>query len=303
MMAGHSKFKNSLSGYLFIAPFMLIFLIFMGYPIFYALFLSFHKVVDYYDMFGGMQFVGMAHYFKLMHDKEFWWSLLMTAYYAVLYIPFSIMASFGLALLLHNKLPGKSFFRTAYFLPNVLDTLVVGIIWIFIYIPNGPLDMLLQSIGITSFSDTGFLGNPWTALPAVVFAIVLKSAGFGMILFLAAIQNIPQTIYEAADIDGANRWQQTIKITLPLVKPIVLFLTIIGLISALNAFAEIYAMTAGGPYVSVGGDTYGATKLSGYYLFRTFESARYGYAAAISYILLIITLIISTINMKFFSQS
>ena len=143
MMAGHSKFKNSLSGYLFIAPFMFIFIIFMGYPIFYALFLSFHKVVDYYDMFGGMQFVGLAHYFKLTHDKEFWWSLLMTAYYAVLYIPFSIMASFGLALLLHNKLPGKSFFRTAYFLPNVLDTLVVGIIWIFIYIPNGPLDMFL----------------------------------------------------------------------------------------------------------------------------------------------------------------
>lgn len=301
MMAGHSKYSNNLSSYLFIAPFMIIFFIFMGYPIFYALFLSFHKVVDYYDMFGGMQFVGFEHYLKLMSDKEFWWSLLVTGCYAVLYIPLSILASFSLALLLHNKLPGKKFFRTAYFLPNVLDTLVVGIIWIFIYIPNGPLDKLLQLIGITTFSSTGFLGNPFTALPAVVLAIVLKSAGFGMILFLAAIQNIPQSIYEAADIDGASRWQQTIKITLPLVKPIVLFLSIIGLIAALNAFAEIYAMTAGGPYISVGGNTYGATKLSGYYLFRTFEGARYGYAAAISYILLIITLIISTINMKFFT--
>lgn len=293
------KGKSSLSAYLFIAPFMIIFIMFMGYPIFYSFYLSFHKVVDYYDMFGGMSYVGLTHYAKLMQDTQFWWSILMTLYYAILFIPLNIIISFALALLLHNKLPGKKFFRTAYFMPNVLDTLVVGVIWIFIYLPNGPLDRLLSWVGITFFSGTGFLGNPYTAMPAVVFAMVLKSAGFGMILFLAAIQNISQSIYEAADIDGASRWQQTIRITLPLVRPIVLFLSVIGVITALNAFAEIYAMTAGGPYYSIGERALGATNLSGYYLYRTFEGAKYGYAAAISYILLVITLILSAINMKF----
>jgi ABC-type sugar transport system permease subunit len=204
--------------------------------------------------------------------------------------------------LLNNKLKGSSFFRTAYFMPNVLDTLVVGIIWIFIYMPGGPLDRLLSAIGLPFFSQTGFLGNPYTAMPAVVMAMVLKSAGFGMILFLAAIQNINESVYEAADIDGASRWQQTFLITLPLVKPIILFMSVIGIISALNAFAEIYAMTAGGPYYSVGDHALGSTNLSGYYLYRTFEGARYGYAAAISYILLVITLIISAINMKFLGK-
>ncbi len=298
-----NRIKSSLSAYLFIAPFMVIFIIFMGYPIFYSFYLSFHKVVDYYDMFGGMKYVGFSHYVKLMSDTQFWWSILMTLYYAILFIPLNILVSFSLAMLLHNKLPGKKFFRTAFFMPNVLDTLVVGVIWIFIYLPNGPLDRLLSTIGLDSFSTTGFLGNPYSAMPAVVFAMVLKSAGFGMILFLAAIQNISQSIYEAADIDGANRWQQTISITLPLVKPIILFLTVIGVITALNAFAEIYSMTSGGPYYSVGDHALGSTNLSGYYLYRTFESARYGYAAAISYILLLITFIISIVNMKFMGNS
>ncbi len=296
------KSTSSLSAYLFIAPFMIVFLIFMAYPVFYSFYLSFHKVVDYYDMFGGMKFVGLENYVKLLDDTQFWWSIAMTFYYGILFIPLNIAVSFTLAMLLHNKLPGKSFFRTAYFMPNVLDTLVIGIIWIFIYMPNGPLDHLLSRIGITAFSNTGFLGSPYTAMPAVVLAMVLKSAGFGMILFLAAIQNISESIYEAANIDGASRWQQTILITIPLVKPIILFLSVIGIISALNAFAEIYAMTAGGPYYSVRDQALGATNLSGYYLYRTFESARYGYAAAISYVLLIITLIVSTINMKFLSN-
>ncbi|OQY26550.1 MAG: hypothetical protein B6244_13185 [Candidatus Cloacimonetes bacterium 4572_55] len=294
--------KSQLSAYFFIAPFMIIFVIFMGYPVFYSFYLSFHQVVDYYDMFGGMKFVGFAHYIKLMGDSQFWWSILMTLYYAALFIPLNIAASFFLAVLLHNKLRGSRFFRTAYFMPNVLDTLVVGVIWIFIYLPNGPLDHILSAIGITNFSSTGFLGNPLSAMPAVVFAMVLKSAGFGMILFLAAIQNIPKSVYEAADIDGASPWQKVVQITFPLVKPIVLFLSVIGAITALNAFAEIYAMTSGGPYQSVGSQALGVTNLSGYYLYRTFESARYGYAAAISYVLLIITLVISTINMKFLSE-
>ena len=153
-------------------------------------------------------------------------------------------------------------------------------------------------MGITYFAEKGVLANGKTAMLGVVAALVLKNAGFGMILFLSAIQNIPVSVYEAADIDGANEWQKFKNITLPLVVPIILFLIITGTIGALNAFAEIYAMTGGGPQMVVAGKTVGATNVSGYYLFRQFERMNYGYAASISYFLLAITLTISYINVK-----
>ena len=181
---------------------------------------------------------------------------------------------------------------------------VVGTIWVLIYSPNyGLLDVLLTRIGIDFFSSTGVLGNPWTALPAIAFALVLKSAGFGMILFLAAMSNIPESVYEAADIDGANFWQKHRHVTFPLVKPIILFLIITGLMGALNAFTEIYAMAAtkyaqGGPFIDSFGHTVGVTKVSGFYLYKTFEQGDYGRAAAMSFLLLIVAFTISVLNAR-----
>jgi multiple sugar transport system permease protein len=155
--------------------------------------------------------------------------------------------------------------------------------------------------GIDAFLEKGFLGNPLTAMPAVALANVLKGSGFGMVLYLAAMGSISPSLYEAASIDGAGGWQRFRAITFPLLKPVTLFMIIIGVIAALNAFAEIYAMTEGGPNVEVGGRALGATWVTGYYLFRTFYvSLKLGYAAAISYVLLILTLIISLINMRLF---
>ena len=209
-----------------------------------------------------------------------------------------------LALILNNKFRGKAFFRSAFFLPNVLDLLVIGIIWVLIYSPTyGLLDVVLSKFGITYFSQSGFLGNGRTALPSIALAIVLKGAGFGMILFLTTLQNIPASVFEAADIDGASPFQKLTRITIPLLKPIILFMIITGTMGALNAFTEIYAMTGssgtpGGPAIQVMGNAVGATKLSGYYLFQNFERGRYGYAATISYMLLVIALIISLLSKK-----
>jgi ABC-type sugar transport system permease subunit len=119
-----------------------------------------------------------------------------------------------------------------------------------------------------------------------------------MVLFLAALQNIPQAVYEAADIDGASEWQKFWNITVPLLKPIIVFMGITGVIGALNAFTEIYAMTSGGPQVVIGGETVGSTSVAGYYLYKQFESGNYGYAAAISYMLLIITLGITWLQQR-----
>ncbi len=297
--------KENITGYFFILPFMIVFIIFLGWPVIYSFILSFKEATiytDWYDVFGKMEIVGFDNYATILKDKEFWWSIISTFIYALLTIPTGIIAALLLALVLNNKLKGTSFFRSAFFLPNVLDLLVIGTIWTLIFAPKyGLLDFLMQKIGVYYFSEHAILNEPWTILPAIAVAMVLKGMGFGMILFLTSIQNISESVYEAADIDGANWFQKTVHITIPLVKPIILFMIITGIIGTLNAFTEIYAMTndTGGPAISVMGESVKVAKLSGYHLFRTFKSGFYGKAAAISYILLIIAAIISIINAKF----
>jgi multiple sugar transport system permease protein len=185
-------------------------------------------------------------------------------------------------------------------LPYVLDLFVVGIVWTFIYSPHyGVLNRALEAFGIGYFSEQGFLGRPATAMPAVVLVNVLKGAGFGMILYLAALQNIPESVYEAAEVDGATWWQKLRLISIPLLRPITLFMVVVGVVAALNAFVEVYAMTAGGPSVDVGGRAYGSTWVTGYYLFDTFYvKLKLGYAAAMSYVLLAIAVVVSVVNMR-----
>ena len=296
--------RDNLTAYSFLAPFLIIFGVFLAYPVFYSLYLALHQVPsDSFDIFGGLEFVGFKNFALLFTDTKFWWSVLMTLYYAALIIPSGIAASLALALLLNNRLKFAVAYRSAFFMPYVLDMLVVGIVWTLIYSPHvGILTRIFESVGITAFSEKGFLGLPASAMPSVVLTNVLKGAGFGMILYLSAIQNIPRSLYEAAEMDGASGWQRFVSVTLPLVKPITFFMVIIGTISALNAFAEVYAMTSGGPNVDVGGRALGATWVTGYYVFDTFYTQfRLGYAAAMSYVLLALTLIVSVVNRKFLS--
>ncbi len=279
----------------FVAPFLLIFLGFIAFPVLYSLFLSTHRVTNLYDVFGGLKFVGLGNFVDLFRDRVFWWSLLMTLYYGALSIPAGIAMSLALALLLRRGLKALSFFRALFFMPYVLDLLVVSIVWTLIYAPHyGVLVRLLEFLGIHTFTAQGFLGRATTAMPAVVLVNVLKGAGFGMVLYLAAIHSIPDSVFEAADLDGAGWWDKLRHITLPLLKPITFFLAVVGTIGALNAFVEVYAMTEGGPNVDIGGRALGATWVTGYYIYRTFYvDLRLGYAAAMSLVLLILCVAIS----------
>ena len=292
--------KENLSALLFLSPFIVIFLVFLAWPLIYSMYLSLTKETTLVDVFENLRFVGLDNFAALFKDGLFGWSLLMTLYYAVLIVPLGTASSLLLAVLLNNKLKLHSLFRTAFFLPYVLDLFVVGIVWTFIYSPHyGILNRIFEAIGITHFSEQGFLGRPSTAMPAVVLVNVLKSAGFGMILYLAALQNIPDSVYEAAEVDGATWWQKLRRITIPLLRPITLFMVIVGSVSALNAFVEVYAMTSGGPSVDVGGKAYGSTWVTGYYLFDTFYvKLKLGYAAAMSYVLLAIAVVVSIVNMR-----
>lgn len=292
--------KKYIGDYIFIAPFLFIFLIFLAFPVFYALYLSFYKVTDLYNVFGGLRFVGLKNYFLLFKDGRFWWSLLMTFYYAVLSIPAGILFSLVLANLLNNRLKGITIFRGAFFLPYILDVFVVGIVWTFLYSsPYGIVTQLLLKLGIHT---GGLLSTSKTAMPSIVLAMMLKNSGFGMILFLATMQNIPPSLYEAAIIDGAGPLTRFKNITIPMLKPLILFMVIIGFIGALSAFAEFYAMTGGGPSVVVGGRSLGATEVTGLYLYRNFEALKLGYAAAISFVLLIFTLIFSFFSSKIMKE-
>ncbi len=290
--------RDNLTAGSLLLPFSIIFFGFLAYPIIYSLNLSLHRVTDLYDVFGGLKWVGLQNYANLLTDPEFWWALLMTLYYAVLSISLSIIVSFTLAVLLHQGIRAAKIYRTAFFMPYVLDLFVVAIVWTFIYsAPYGILPQLLGKL-YSKWSGINFLALPSTAMLAIVFAMVLKNAGFGMILFLAGLQNIPHSLYEAAEIDGATGIKKHWYVTLPMLKPIVLFMIVTGLIASLSAFAEFYGMTGGGPIVNLGGRALGVTKVTGLYLFRAFENLKLGYAAATSFILLILTVALSFAGLK-----
>ncbi|MBI2945951.1 MAG: sugar ABC transporter permease [Candidatus Wallbacteria bacterium] len=297
--------RETLVAYAFLAPFLVVFLLFLGYPVLYSFSLSLHKTTlttNWYDVFGDMRYCGLENYKKLLtQDVEFWHSLVSTGIYAALCIPTGIAVSLALALLMNNQLPAVSLFRSAFFLPNVLDALVVGMIWVLIYSPTyGLLDQVSNWAGMQLLPREGLLGNPYSLLPAIAVAMVLKGAGFGMVLLLTALQNIPESLYEAAEIDGCTRWQQLRFVTLPLLKPIFFFMTVTGLMGALNAFTEIYAMTGGigGPSTTFLDSTVRAGNLVGFFLFTHFQRGNYGYASAISFVLLALALIFTTMQMK-----
>lgn len=298
------RLRENIISYLFLAPFLAVFFVFLGYPVIYSFWLSFRDstvYINWYQVFTDMEYVGLSNYTTLLADKNFWWSLLATFYYGILTIPTTIALSLALALLLNNEFKGKNFYRAGFFLPNILDLFVIGVVWLLIFSPKyGLLDVVFNKFGIQYFSSHSILGSPLTCLPAIAMAMVLKGAGFGMILFLAAIQNIPSSVYEAAEIDGASKAQQLRFITLPLLKPIILFMIITGTISCLTAFTEVYAMTinTGGPTIQLWGESLKSANLAGYYLYRNFVDGFYGKAAAISFVLLFIALGISLVHMK-----
>lgn len=300
----HITLKQDMRAFPYILPFMFIFLVFVAYPVLYSLWISLHQVTiysDFYDLFGTMQFVGLGNYLRICTDPVFWWSVLLTFFYAALTIFPGIALSLALAMLLNRQARGLGLMRGGFYLPNVFDLYVVGVIWLLIYNPNGGLfSYVVEKIGLSGMAEQGVLNNPYTTLPAIGLAMVLKNAGFGMILFLTSLNNINQSIFEAADVDGCTHAQKLWHITIPLLKPIILFLTITGMMASLNAFAEIYSMTddTGGTSVEVFGTTLQSARISGYHLYKTFDQSMYGEAAAISFALLVIALVISFINFK-----
>jgi multiple sugar transport system permease protein len=283
--------NNSKAAYLFLAPAISAIFIFFFLPVLTALMISFTDF-DIYTLggWGTLRFVGLNNYIKLIDDPLFWQALQNTFYYVVAAAPLSIAISLGAALLLNSKLiKYKGIFRLSYFMPVVTTLVAVAIVWRFIYHPKfGILNYILSFVGINPID---WLGDPVWAMPSIILMSVWKNFGYNMIIFIAGLQNIPEELYEAADIEGANGWQKFKSITLPMLAPTTLFVTLITMIGFFQIFAEPYVMTQGGPL--------NKTLTIVQYMYQEgFRWWNMGYSSSIAFVLFFIIFIGTMIQLK-----
>lgn len=268
-----------------LSPNLLGFLVFILGPVIASFCLSFTK----WDLLTQIEWIGLRNYQKLFSDQVFWRVLWNTVYYTIGTVPVGIAISLFLAIALNQRIRGIKLFRAVYFLPVISSTVAVAVVWQWLYNPEfGLINYLLYLVGI---EGPKWLTSITWAMPAVIIMSIWKNLGFNMLLFLAGLQGIPEVYYEAARIDGANWWQQFVKITLPLLSPTTLFVTVMSLINSFQVFDQVYIMTAGGPARS--------TSVLVHYLYQNaFEYFRMGEASAIAYILFFLVFVITVIQLK-----
>jgi multiple sugar transport system permease protein len=234
----------------FVAPALLVIAVFFFLPVLAALALSLTDF-DLYALadLGNLRLIGLRNYTQLLATPLFWQALGNTLYFVVVGVPLSIVVSFGAALLLHSRLVRfRAFFRTVLFAPVVTTVVAVAVIWRYLFdTRSGWLNYALGGIGLPSID---WLGDPRWAMPAIIVFAVWKSFGANMIILLAGLQSIPDELYEAARIDGASAWRQFRDVTLPMLAPIVLMVSILTIAGYFQLFAEPYVMTQGGPLQS-----------------------------------------------------
>lgn len=279
--------KDTISAYLFIAPALCLLLVFVIYPVIQLFWVSFH---DWNILKDEMSFNGVKNFREVLSESDFWKALINTFYYVAITVPVGMAVSLGLALLLNDKIKGVGIFRTAVFTPVVTSTVAAGVIFVWLLnFEQGAVNSLLETIGIGKIN---WLQSERWAMPAVVLMTIWKQAGYNMVLFLAGLQGIPETYYEAASIDGAKRGWQTFRyVTWPLLKPTTFFVLVISVIFAFRSFEQMYVMTRGGPV--------GSTMTLVYYIFdKAFKFGNMGQAAAVSVLMVIIVLLITWLQFR-----
>ncbi|MBW9094971.1 sugar ABC transporter permease [Microbacterium jejuense] len=282
--------RTSLTALAFLAPALVILLVFVAWPMLSALRLSFTDASG----FGQEEYVGLDNYVRVFTDPDVLQAMGNTAYYAVLFTPTAIIAALLLALLVnHRRLPGRGAFRTVLFLPFIVSLAVAAFAWSYLLDPQiGLLNHWLRVFGIQLGN---VLQDPALAMPTVALVAVWKSFGFYLVIFIAGLQEIPGSLYEAARVDGATAWQRFRHITLPMLSNTMAFVMIVALIAALQAFDQIYVMTGGGPY--------GTTQTVVMEIYTSgFKKLELGFASALSYVLLLVTLVLSLVQFRFFGR-
>jgi multiple sugar transport system permease protein len=270
---------------LFLAPSLVPLVMFMVVPMVSSIGLSFL----HWDLLNPPRWIGIDNYRALWHDHEFHRSLLHTLYFIGGYLPIVFVGGLGLALALHQRLRGIAWIRTVYFLPVVTSWVVVALVWKWLLNPQfGLVNFLLSKVGI---AGPGWWTSPQWAMPAVILASSWKDLGFAMVLFLGGLQAIPEEYYEAATVDGAGRWRRFRDVTLPLLAPTSFFVLVISLINNFQVFDQVWVMTQGGPVGSTSVVVEQIVK-------NAFSYSRMGYAAAISWVLFGIILLVTLLQFR-----
>lgn len=269
------------SAWMFVAPALVALGVFFGLPILGALAISFTDF-DIYALadIENLRFVGFDNYLELLKTPLFWQALGNTLYFVIVGVPLSIAASLGAALLVNARLARfRAFFRTAFFAPVVTTLVAVAVIWLYLF--NTRYGLINYNLSLLGIEPVNWLGDPDWAMPAIIIFAVWKNFGYNMIIFLAGLQTIPEDLYEAARIDGANGWQQFRHVTLPALVPITLVVSILTMAGYFQLFAEPYVMTQGGPAES--------TVSILYFMFdQGFKWWNLGFASAVAFLLFLL---------------
>lgn len=277
--AGHGR-----PALLFLAPFVVLYVLFIIGPALYGVLMSFFDTSLVQPGLG--RFAGFGNYTEALGSSDFWWSLWHTAWFTILTTPPLVVLALLFALLAERVRRGRWFFRLAFFLPYVLPSAVVALIWIWLYTPA--LGLLSRTVTTLGFTEPNWLGDPNWAMISLAITTVWWTLGFNFVLYLAGLQEIPRDLYEASAIDGAGPWQQIRRITVPLLARTTTLVVVLQIIASLKVFDQMYIMTQGGPNFS--------TRSALQYIYDVgFADYRTGYAAAASTLFFLVVLAVSAV--------
>jgi len=277
--------NDTIAAWVFLAPALLLLGVFVLYPIAYLFYLSFTS-----GSFtrAGVHWVGLRNYWRLLLNPDFGQILGNTVYFTVATVMPSLVLPLGLAVLLDRAIVLRDLLRAVYFLPSITSLVAVGLGWRWLFQTEGPLNHWLEAFGIDPIP---WLSSTVWAMPVLILLSVWKQLGFNLVVFLAGLQTIPVSRYEAAELDGANPWQQFWHITLPGLRPTLIFAAVTTAIFTLRSFEQVYVITGGGPLNS--------TNLLVYYIYeQAFAQFDFGYAAAAATLLLGATLVLVSLQLK-----
>ncbi len=277
--------REWIAGYLFLLPSFLGFFIFIAVPIVMGFVISFTN----YNGMSAMEFVGISNYTAMFSDMYFTTSLVNNIVYTVVTVPAVIFLALLLAVALNSGVKGVALFKTMYYFPSISSMAIVGIVWALLYAPTGPINQMLSALGMENTPK--WLLSTDTALLSVMIVAVWKQIGYYMIMILAGLQTIPKTLYEAAEIDGANGFRKFWSITVPMLSPTMFMVSVLSVIASFQVFDLVAVMTEGGPGRS--------TNVLVYRIYQeAFVNSKFGYASAMSYFLFAVVMVITLIRFR-----
>jgi len=277
--------REAVDGYIFILPWLLGFVIWTAGPMLASLVLAFMR----WNLFAPPTWIGLENIKQLFTNPLVGISLWNTAYYTFLSVPLRLIVSLVLALLCVQEMHFRAWFRTFFYLPSVTPAVAMAIVWFWILNPEvGLANSLLRAVGLP---PSQWIWDPKTSKPTFILMQMWSAGGNTMVIFLAGLQNIPQSLYEAAQMDGAGYWAQFRNVTLPMLSPVMLFNLVMGIIGSFQVFTSAFLMTAGGPANS--------TLFTVLYLYRlAFEQFNMGYASALAWLLFLVILVFTLIQLR-----